>query len=177
MHFCLHPPMKSFDAALPHPDDTDRLGAALAQGALACREAIAADGLALRLEGNLGAGKTSLIRAMLRALGWQGPVKSPTFSLLETYRANGIAVNHFDFYRFEAPEEFDDAGFRDLYGAGALCASEWSCKAEPYLPPADLVVSLAPEGLGRRVHAEAMSASGKALLDAMEAAWTSNAAA
>lgn len=168
--------MKSFAAALPHPDDTDRLGAALAKAALACRDAIASEGLALRLEGNLGAGKTSLVRAMLRALGWQGPVKSPTFSLLETYSAGGIAVNHFDFYRFETPEEFEDAGFRDLYGAGALCASEWSEKAEPFLPPADAVVALSPDGLGRRMKAEALTPAGEMLLAAMESAWTSNAA-
>ena len=100
----------------------------------------------MRLEGDLGAGKTSLVRAMLRRLGWTGAVKSPTFTLLETYEAGGLKVNHFDFYRFETPEEFEDAGFADLYAAGAVCASEWSSKAAPFVPAADLTVSLAVEG-------------------------------
>ena len=130
-----------FTVELPLPDDTDRLGAALADVLIALRPQIdaAESGLAMRLEGDLGAGKTSLVRAMLRRLGWTGTVKSPTFTLLETYEAGGLKVNHFDFYRFETPEEFEDAGFADLYAAGAVCASEWSSKAAPFVPAADLL--------------------------------------
>ena len=105
----------TFEASLPHPDDTDKLGARLADAVSKEAGAVAGHGLAVRLEGNLGAGKTSLVRAMLRRLGFAGPVKSPTFSLVETYPVAGLTLNHFDFYRFEEPEEFEDAGFRDLF--------------------------------------------------------------
>ena len=164
----------TFTTLLPLPDDTDRLGAALADALTAesARIHAAQAGLALRLEGDLGAGKTSLIRAMLRRLGWEGAVKSPTFTLLETYSAGGLTVNHFDFYRFETPEEFEDAGFGDLYAPGAVCASEWTSRAEPCAPAADLVVSLAVEGYGRAAHIEARTELGAALLREWESRWT-----
>ena len=95
----------TFEASLPHPDDTDRLGAHLADAVLKEADCVADQGLAMRLQGNLGAGKTSLVRAMLRRFGFAGPVKSPTFSLVETYPINALTLNHFDFYRFEEPEE------------------------------------------------------------------------
>lgn len=95
-----------FTVELPLPDDTDRLGAALADVLIALRPQIdaAESGLAMRLEGDLGAGKTSLVRAMLRRLGWTGAVKSPTFTLLETYEAGGLKVNHFDFTALKQPK-------------------------------------------------------------------------
>lgn len=154
------------------PEDTDRLGAALAAALVEQSEAIRAAGAALRLEGDLGAGKTSLVRAALRALGWAGAVKSPTFTLLESYEAGGLTLHHFDFYRFETPEEFEDAGFQDLYAAGAVCLSEWSVKAEPCLPSADLTVSLSVAGFGRRAEIRAESALGAELLRSWEARWT-----
>ena len=162
-----------FTVELPLPDDTDRLGAALADVLIALRPQIdaAESGLAMRLEGDLGAGKISLVRAMLRRLGWTGAVKSPTFTLLETYEAGGLKVNHFDFYRFETPEEFEDAGFADLYAAGTVCASEWSSKAAPFVPAADLTVSLAVEGYGRAVQVEAHSNLGHEILRRWEAQW------
>ena len=96
--------------------------------------------------GFLGAGKTTFTRALLRAAGFAGRVKSPTFELVTDYDfTDGITLHHFDFYRFEDPQEFDDAGFRDLFGAGNVCVSEWSEKAEPLLPAADLVIELTPE--------------------------------
>ena len=99
---------------LPAPQDTDRLGSLLAQSLMKYRDEIISRGFNIRLEGNLGAGKTSLTRATLRALGVSGRIKSPTFTLLETYEIDSeIEVFHFDFYRFESPEEFLDAGFRD----------------------------------------------------------------
>ena len=92
------------------------------------------------------AGKTTFTRALLRAAGFAGRVKSPTFELVTDYDfTDGITLHHFDFYRFEDPQEFDDAGFRDLFGAGNVCVSEWSEKAEPLLPAADLVIELTPE--------------------------------
>ena len=166
-----------FSASLPAPADTDHHGALLAD-ALRCASAgILASGLALRLEGNLGAGKTSLIRAALRRLGWEGAVKSPTFTLLETYPCGEFTINHFDFYRFEEPEEFEDAGFQDEFRPGAVCATEWSEKAFPYLPPADITVALSIEGLGRRVEITAQSPLGREILASISESWNSTAAA
>ena len=158
-------------ARLPSPEDTDRMGGALARALADAKPEIDGAGLALRLEGDLGAGKTSLMRAALRALGWSGPVKSPTFTLLETYALSGFVFNHFDFYRFETPEEFDDAGFAEEFGPGRVCATEWSVRAEPFLPPADLFIALAPEGLGRVIEVRAATPAGIAVLEGMRKAW------
>ena len=164
-------PTRNWAISLPEPADTDRLGACAARAVTANLETIRQEGFALRLYGNLGAGKTSFMRALLRSLGWRGPVKSPTFSLLETYEIAGIVINHFDFYRFEEPIEFEDAGFRDLYAAGAFCASEWSDRAAPYLPNADLVIELSEEGMGRRASATALTAAGEVFLNTVIKAW------
>lgn len=152
-----------FEIELPHPDDTDRLGKALAKALTAVHP----NGFALRLEGDLGAGKTTLVRAALRALGWTGPVKSPTFALVETYPLEAFEFNHFDFYRFEDPEEFEDAGFRDMFGPGRICATEWSERAGRRLPAADLIVTLSHKGLGRHASLEACSSWGKQVLICM----------
>lgn len=68
---------------------------------------------------------------------------------METYSVQGLAINHFDFYRFESPEEFEEAGFRDLFGAGRMTLCEWPDKAEPFLPPADLLILIDLKGDGR----------------------------
>lgn len=150
--------------SLPLPEDTDRLGRAFARTLCARADEIRRTGLAIRLEGDLGAGKTSLVRAILRGLGYEGAVKSPTFSLLETYAVAGLEFNHFDFYRFETPEEFEDAGFEECFHLGAVCATEWSEKAVPYLPPADLIVNLTVEGLGRRAELTPQTEAARVLL-------------
>ncbi|EJW91404.1 nucleotide-binding protein [gut metagenome] len=152
----------SFD--LPHPDDTDKLGALFA-GFIADNQAILArEGLTVHLDGNLGAGKTSFVRATLRALHFQGPVKSPTFSLVETYPIGQLTVNHFDFYRFEDPMEFEDAGFRDFFGPGFVTFTEWTDKAQPYVPTADIVIELTHVGLGRHARLSALSDLGCTVL-------------
>lgn len=134
---------------LPDPESTERLGAVLARLATREKARIGETGLFIRLEGDLGAGKTTLVRAFLRALGYAGPVKSPTFSLLESYETPDFAVHHFDFYRFEEALEFEDAGFRELFVPGAVVFTEWTDKAAPYVPEAALTITLAHEGLGR----------------------------
>lgn len=158
---------RSITLTLPHPDDTDRLGAALGQQFLRRSSLLASNGLNMRLDGTLGAGKTSLVRALIRELGWSGPVKSPTFSLVETYLLLGRPFNHFDFYRFEDPMEFEDAGFRDLFGPGMICATEWTEKAEPFVPAPDLSISLFHEGLGRRAELTAHTPAGEAVLSGL----------
>ncbi len=138
-----------------------KLAASIARHADAVREA----GFNLRLDGNLGAGKTTFTRAFLRALGFTGRVKSPTFELVEDYDVLGLVLHHFDFYRFEDPEEFDDAGFRDLFGAGQIVFSEWSEKAEPCLPAADLVLHLTvTDAMSREARLEAASPLGRTVM-------------
>lgn len=134
---------------LPDEASTELLGKHLAEAVLKHRKEITDRGLNIRLQGTLGAGKTTLTRALLRALGFTGRVRSPTFTLVETYSVQGLAINHFDFYRFESPEEFEEAGFRDLFGAGRLTLCEWPDKAKPFLPPADLLIHIDLKGDGR----------------------------
>ena len=157
---------------LPTPDDTDRLGQILAHCLLAERDALIHKGFNIRLEGNLGAGKTSLTRATLRALGVTGRIKSPTFTLLETYPIDSeLEVFHFDFYRFETPEEFLDAGFRDNFAPSHITFCEWSEKAGSCLPQVDLTITLEPLEAGRSADICATSELGSKVLDALTKAW------
>lgn len=94
--------------------------------------------LTLELHGTLGAGKTTFTRHLLRALGVQGRIKSPSYAVVEPHEAPGLAIHHFDFYRFNDPQEWEDAGFRDLFGAPGLKVVEWPEKAAGLLPVADL---------------------------------------
>lgn len=133
------------------------------------REAICQSGFNLRLTGDLGAGKTTLTRALLRHLGVTGRVKSPTFELVSDYDVlDGIAFHHFDFYRFESPIEFDEAGFRDLFGPGSITASEWSDKAGEFLPSADLELVIAICGTERDVTLKAYSMAGHRVLEELK---------
>jgi tRNA threonylcarbamoyladenosine biosynthesis protein TsaE len=111
---------------------------------LATRLAVAlAPGMVVTLSGGLGAGKTTLVRHLLRALGHPGRVRSPTFTLLEPYELEAFPVHHFDFYRFSNPDEWRDAGFQDYFGGAGVCLVEWPELAGPELPPPDLHLHLA----------------------------------
>lgn len=161
---------------LPTPEDTDRLGQILAHALLDNHSEIVRSGFNIRLEGNLGAGKTSLTRATLRALGVSGRIKSPTFTLLETYPIDAsLDVFHFDFYRFETPEEFLDAGFRDDFAPGHITFTEWSEKAGDCLPTADLIICLDPSGDGRQASLAAKSDLGLNVLNIIKKQWLSHA--
>jgi tRNA threonylcarbamoyladenosine biosynthesis protein TsaE len=94
--------------------------------------------LVIFLKGDLGAGKTTFARAFVHALGYQGYVKSPSYGLLESYRAGGIAVLHLDLYRIEDPEELEYLAIRDLYDAETVLLVEWPEKGVRHLPPPDL---------------------------------------
>ena len=132
--------------------------------ALAARPAIA-DAL-IELQGDLGAGKTTFTRHLLAALGVHGRVKSPTYAVVEPYALdNGLNIWHFDFYRFNDPREWEEAGFRDIFASSGLKLVEWPDKAGEYLPQADLV--LAMEVLAddtRQVTLTAQTETGKALM-------------
>jgi tRNA threonylcarbamoyladenosine biosynthesis protein TsaE len=155
---------------------TARLGAAIAHAIESERTSIARDGLFIGLSGDLGAGKTSLVRAILRTLGVTGPVKSPTFTLLEPYVVSSLNFYHFDFYRFTDPREFAAAGFRELFGPGAVCAIEWPERAGE-LPSPDLALTLKVEEHGRRVDIVAHSELGASCLNKAINRWEETAAA
>lgn len=148
---------------------TVRFAEHLADALTHVRKAICQSGFNLRLTGDLGAGKTTLTRALLRHLGVTGRVKSPTFELVSDYDVlDGIAFHHFDFYRFESPIEFDEAGFRDLFGPGSITASEWSDKAGEFLPSADLELVIAICGTERDVTLKAYSMAGHRVLEELK---------
>ncbi|MFT3822135.1 MAG: tRNA (adenosine(37)-N6)-threonylcarbamoyltransferase complex ATPase subunit type 1 TsaE [Rubrivivax sp.] len=119
----------------------------------------------IELHGPLGAGKTTFVRHLLRALGVQGRIKSPTFAVLEPYQLPGLAISHFDFYRFDDPREWEDAGFRELFAAPGLKLCEWPEKAQGMLPVPDLRLHIEPVDEHRRqVRAEACTPRGLELL-------------
>jgi tRNA threonylcarbamoyladenosine biosynthesis protein TsaE len=99
-------------------------------------------GMVVTLSGDLGAGKTTLVRGLLRALGWRGPVKSPTYPLVEHYPFSSIYFYHFDFYRFADPNEWETAGFSDCFHAGSTCLIEWPERVAGRLPLPDLALTL-----------------------------------
>ena len=152
----------SVTATLTLPDEaaTAALGHAFAHWLAAHRDHIDAYGFVLWLSGDLGAGKTALVRALLRALGVTGPVKSPTFSLLEPYVISRLNFYHFDFYRFSNSSEFDAAGFRELFGKGSVCLIEWPERAQGKLPTPDLSVALKVKDDGRTATCAATSEAG-----------------
>lgn len=123
--------------------------------ALGARLATLPAGLLVTLQGDLGAGKTTLVRGWLRALGHAGAVKSPTYTLVEPYTVGGADIMHFDLYRLADEEELDGIGFRDYLASGASCLVEWPERAPGALRGAALAVSLAVSGDGRRARLEA----------------------
>ena len=120
----------------------------------------------IALQGDLGAGKTTLVRHLLRALGVQGRIKSPTYAVVEPHEgAEGLQAWHFDFYRFSDPREWEDAGFRDIFASPGLKLAEWPDKAAAMLPTPDLVLRLdVAADDTRTVHLHAGTAAGQALL-------------
>jgi tRNA threonylcarbamoyladenosine biosynthesis protein TsaE len=121
-------------------------------------------GLSIHLVGDLGAGKTTLVRGLLQAVGFKGKVKSPTYTLVELYTVSRLDFYHFDFYRFREPREWDEAGFRDHFNERTVCLVEWPEKAAGLLPPPDLRITLTPAADGRDVTVEADTDTGNECL-------------
>ena len=122
-------------------------------------------GFVVNLLGDLGAGKTTLVRGVLRGLGYTGRVKSPTYPLLETYQVGDFPVAHFDLYRLESPEAFSEAGFEDYFIGPGVRFVEWPDRAAGRLPPADWRLSLTEAAAGgRQVMIETASDAGARLL-------------
>jgi len=149
---------------------TAQLGKLLARALLHERDRIEANGCVLGLSGDLGAGKTSLVRALLREMGVKGAVKSPTFALLEPYVISRLHFHHFDFYRFKRLDEFLSAGFRELFGPGSIAAIEWPERAAG-LPTQDLALTLLVMGDGRHCTLAAHTELGAACLQSVIASW------
>ena len=121
----------------------------------------------ITLHGNLGAGKTTLVRHLLQALGVPGRIKSPTYAVVEAYDLPQLAIWHFDFYRFDDPLEWEDAGFRDIFASPGLKLAEWPEKAAGLAPQADVAIHIeAIDDTQRRVHLRPLSACGTQLLQA-----------
>lgn len=139
------------------PDAMEALGVALA--------ARLRPGMMLHLHGELGAGKTTLIRGILRALGHPGAVKSPTYTLVEPYQLAGMPVFHFDLYRLRDPEELEFLGVRDYLGGHGVCLVEWAERGAGVLPAPDVdIVIEQTGGAGRLVRLQARSDIGSELL-------------
>jgi tRNA threonylcarbamoyladenosine biosynthesis protein TsaE len=119
------------------------------------------------LSGELGAGKTAFVRALLRESGIKGRIKSPSYALLESYKVFNLYFYHFDFYRFSDPREWLDAGFRDLLRDDSVVLIEWPEKAAGLLPPPDLHISLAYAGQGRDAALTAHTDRGQLWLNAI----------
>jgi tRNA threonylcarbamoyladenosine biosynthesis protein TsaE len=155
-------PYSTAQFKLPLPDEaaTDALGACLAHQLK--------PGLKIYLYGELGAGKTTLTRALLRAAGYEGHVKSPTYTLAESYDVvighQHVTVMHFDLYRMSSAQEFLDAGFRDVFNARTICIVEWPDNGKSVLPSPDIEIHFTIDHLGRLVELRALSEKGRLCL-------------
>jgi len=184
----------SMDFDLADSSVTDALGAALARSFPGAADAVPADavpagaivagaivagaivagamqadavqaGAVLYLQGDLGAGKTSCARSLLRALGAAGLVRSPTYTLIETYQLGGLTCLHVDLYRLQSRTEVDELGLRDVVGPGCLLLVEWPERGCGALPPADLNLHLSYAGDARHAHLRALTPLGIKWLD------------
>jgi tRNA threonylcarbamoyladenosine biosynthesis protein TsaE len=154
-----------FQALACGAGDMRELGARLA-GAIS--QSPKSGSLLITLVGELGAGKTTLVGGLLNALGHVGPVRSPTYTLLEPYQIDGRDIVHCDLYRLRHPDELEDLGLRDLRGPGSVLLVEWPDRAGGQLGPVDLSLALeyaADEA--RSVAVEAATPAGRAVLAAL----------
>lgn len=149
------------DITLTLPDEaaTLALGQRLAK--------VLKSGLTIWLRGDLGAGKTTLSRGLMQGLGFQGKVKSPTYTLVEPYVISGFNLYHFDLYRFIDPEEWEAAGFREYFNPASVCLVEWPEKAEGLLPPPDIEIELEWSGDGRKASIKGNTQQGIACINGL----------
>lgn len=148
---------------IPSAADMEDLGGRLARQC--------PDGCRIYVRGPLGAGKTTLVRGFLRALGFSGTVKSPTYTLVEPYNLQKHTVIHFDFYRIAEPAELDTIGVRDYFDRSAICLVEWPEKAGAFLETPDLLIGItflkdrgSESADHRRVELQSLSTTGATML-------------
>lgn len=149
---------------MPDEAATLALGAAMARAVR--------PGMTIWLVGDLGAGKTTLTRGLLRALGFGGRVKSPTYTLVEIYPFSSFNLYHFDLYRFVDPEEWQDAGFREYFNPESICLVEWPEKGGAILPPPDLEIRLEMADEGRLARLHSGTEEGGRCIDEILAYWS-----
>jgi len=141
---------------LPDASATLAAGAAIATGLRG--------GMVVGLTGELGAGKTTLVRGMLRGLGWTGSVKSPTYTLVEHYAISSLYFYHFDFYRFSEPDEWESTGFSEYFRPDAVCVIEWPERVAAWLPQIDISLTLEHAPGGRTLQFAARTEAGNECL-------------
>jgi tRNA threonylcarbamoyladenosine biosynthesis protein TsaE len=156
-------PLQTIKLHLQDAAATARAGASFAP--------LLSGGMIVTLQGDLGSGKTTLVRGVLRARGQKGPIKSPSYGLVEHYPFSSIYFYHIDFYRFADPAEWETAGLAECFRPDTVCLIEWPEHAGAFLPRPDvaLVLALTPSHEGRTLTAHAYSESGERCLDAMRA--------
>lgn len=151
--------MSSVERQVKSADEMESLGSKIA--------AQLSKAFLIYLRGPLGAGKTTLVRGMLRGLGHDGTVKSPTFTLVEPYSFPKLEFYHFDLYRLNNPEELEFLGVRDYLHGEGVCVVEWAERAEDVLPTPDVDIMISPTGTGRIVRITTYTDHGKSLSDAV----------
>lgn len=149
-------PRSPLQLSLPDEAATLALGAALAP--------LLAPGMTVHLKGDLGAGKTTLVRGILAAMGYQGRVKSPSYAVVEPYEISSLYLYHFDLYRFGKADDWVSGGFREYLGGRSISLIEWPEKAAGLLPVPDLAITLADGGAGRRAELHAYTEAGTSCL-------------
>ena len=152
--------MPALTRFLPEESDTLAFGAELARHL--------EPGMVIYLSGELGAGKTTLARGILRGLGYEGRVKSPSFALVEPYKLSRLYLYHFDFYRFASPQELGEAGFREYFNPGSACLVEWPENAAGLLPAADVKSTMKIVGSGRRLEIDADTEIGRRCIEKLK---------
>lgn len=150
--------------SFPQESQLLAFGEKLAQAFQAYLAEKSENALVVYLNGDLGAGKTTLTRRIVQSFGHTGNVKSPTYTLVEEYALPPYQLYHFDLYRLADPEELEFMGIRDYFRPQTLCLLEWASKGEGVIPPADLVIHIDYEGEGRRIRLQSQSAAGDEIL-------------
>jgi tRNA threonylcarbamoyladenosine biosynthesis protein TsaE len=145
---------------LPEEPDTLAFGAELARHLQ--------PGMVVYLSGELGAGKTTLARGILRGLGYAGRVKSPSYTLVEPYKLSRLYLYHFDFYRFASPQELGEAGFKEHFNPDSVCLVEWPENAAGLLPAADIRSTMKVAGSGRQLEIDADTETGRRCVEQLK---------
>jgi tRNA threonylcarbamoyladenosine biosynthesis protein TsaE len=167
-------PLQTFELDLADELATDTLGQELAHIAADLQSNAAGSSIPgrdaggrIHLKGELGAGKTSLVRSFLRECGVTGRIKSPSYALLESYAVSNLYLYHLDFYRFSDPSEWLDAGFRDILRENALVLIEWPERAADLLNDPDMFIELTYLPAGRHAKLSALTEKGLKWLTAL----------